>query len=340
MTVQVLPYLSTFFQFLLALLLPIIISGILYYLLRPIRDFLESKKIPRIASILIIYVSLMAILAIVVTFIWPYISQQISEFMAFPKAKIEEVQNKTIDIMNLFNFTAFSHEELRNILNYYLEQLTNFITTNIVANLGSITTIASYFIITPFILFYFLKDDFRFAANFLKAIPNRYEDSTKMILNDADEALSSYITSQVFVAFIVGLLILIGYWIIGLKYAFLLAIVAMFFNLIPFLGPFISTIPATFIGLSESPFMAIKVVLVVMVVHLLDLNLISPRIVGNRLQIHPITIILLLVSSLSIAGFFGMFLVVPLYAVIKTIVLDLLKIRMDAQVEKSQTSKG
>jgi len=137
-----------------------------------------------------------------------------------------------------------------------------------------------------------------------------------------DEILSVYISGQVLIAFIVGLLIFIGYWAIGLNYAFLLALLAFVFNLIPFCGPFISTIPALFIGLADSPLMAIKVIAVVLMVHLLDLNLISPRIVGQRLNIHPVTVILLLVASLSVFGLVSLFIITPLYAVLKVLIQD------------------
>ena len=82
---------------------PIIISGIFYYVLRPFCRFLEKKKIPRFISILMIYSLVVLGFALIFTFIWPFISQQIAEFSAFPTEKLQQVENKTVDIMNIFN---------------------------------------------------------------------------------------------------------------------------------------------------------------------------------------------------------------------------------------------
>jgi predicted PurR-regulated permease PerM len=325
---QLFPLFLLVFQFITTLFFPVIGAGIFYYIFRPVVHFFDKKKISRYLSISFIYLFMIIGLVIIISTVWPYVEQQVSEFNAFPKEKLKEVENKTVDIMNLFNINSLSHEELRDLLLYYLQKITVWVTGGFITNITSITKVASYFIITPFILFYFLKDDHNVSKKIIKLIPADYEDEIKKIIYDVDQVLSGYISGQVLVALIVGFLIFIGYFIIGLGYAFLLAIVAFIFNLIPFGGPLISTIPALLIGLAQSPLMAVKVIIVVLVVHLLDLNLISPRVVGFRLNIHPITIILLLVASISLFGFLSLFFIVPVYAVLKTLILDLWKMKI------------
>lgn len=322
LTILVKPVLNIFFEFITTLLYPIIISVVLYYISRPLRDYIESKKIPRIVAILIIFLIIYLFISFIIMFIWPYISQQIAEFSATPKEKLKELENKTVDFMNLFNITALPHEQLRDTLIFYFRQLIKYLTDNLLITLGSIAKIASYFIITPFLLYYFLKDDHSMSTEIVKMAPKGYKKDTKSIVSDVDEILSVYISGQVLIAFIVGGLIFLGYWIIGLNYAFLLALIAFVFNLIPFCGPFISTIPALLIGLADSPLMGVKVVAVILLVHLLDLNLISPRIVGQRLNIHPVTVILLLVASLTVFGLLSLFIITPLYAVLKVLIRD------------------
>lgn len=331
--IQLKPLFILILSFIEALLFPTIIAGVLYYILRPFCEFLEKRKIPRILSISIIYLLFFVILTLTISFLWPFISQQLSEFSSTPKEKLKEVENKTVDIMNLFNFTALTHEQLRQTLLYYLQKSAELITQNLTLTISSIATIASYFIITPFLLFYFLKDDHQMFLQLNQLVPRLYKKDSKTILQDVDFTLASYISGQVIVSLIVAILIFIGYLVIGLKYAFLLSIIAFIFNLIPFCGPIISTVPALLIGLSHSPLMGIKVLIVVAIVHLLDLNLISPRIVGVRLQIHPVTIILLLVVGISMVGFIGLFLVVPIYAVIKVLIKDIYEIKQSKDEE-------
>ena len=333
--IQVKPILDVIIDFISSFIFPIIFAVILYYFLRPLRRYMEKYKVPRLAAIIIIYVTILTCFSILITLAWPTINHQITEFAATPQEKIKEVENKTIGIMNIFNFTAIPQEELRDTLIYYLKQAFNWITTDIILTISSITKIASYFIITPFILFYLLKDDGKLEDDLVAISSPSYTKRTKKLLLDIDVALSDFITSQFIVAAIIGALIFLGYSLIGLKYAVLLALIAMVFNLIPFCGPFISTIPALVIGFSQGPWMSLKVILVVIVVHLLDLNLISPRVVGQRLRIHPITIILLLIASASTFGFWSLFLAVPIYAVLKILFRDLAEMKKESTEEST-----
>lgn len=326
---QLFPFFQMIFQFITTLFFPVIIAGVFYYIFRPLVRYLDNKKIPRYVTITLVYLFMFACISIVISTVWPYIQKQISEFSAFPNEKLKEVENKTVDFMNLFNFYSLSHEELRQVLLYYLQQITVWFSSGFLNNFASVTKVASYFIITPFILFYFLKDDRHIAQKFLKLVPVNYTDAVSKIMNDIDDVLSGYISGQVIIALIVGFLVGLGYLIIGLDYAVLLGLIAFMFNLIPFCGVLISTIPALLIGLAQSPFMAVKVLAVVIIVHLLDLNLISPRIVGMRLNIHPITIILLLVASISLFGFLSLFFIVPVYAVLKTLIIDLWELKLE-----------
>lgn len=323
LAMQILPILRAILGIILILLLPTVFAGILYYIFRPTRDFLENKKVPRVIAIIIIFFIIFVFLSFMFIFIWPFISQQIAEFTATPKEKIKAVENKTLNIMNLFNVASLSQEQLKQTLSFYVKQFISFLTSNLFFTISSIAQIATYIVVTPFILFYLLKDDHLMSLEFFKTISDKHKNRVRKILNDIDKTLSTYIIGQVVVAVFVGFLIFIGYWVAGLPYALLLAWFAFVFNLIPFCGPILSTIPALFIGLSHSPLMGIKVICVVIIVHLLDINLISPKIVGQRLQIHPVIIILLLVASFSLLGLLGAFLITPLYAVVRVLFWDL-----------------
>lgn len=321
--IQLHPIFDMIFLFISSILFPIMMAGVLYYLLRPIRDFLEKRKCPHLVAITLLFLILLAALSLVVGFIWPYVSIQIAAFNTEPQTKLIEVENRTIELLNVFNFSSYTHDQLRDSLRVYLQWLANLFFKNLFFTLSSIATFASYIIVTPFILFYLLKDDDKIAKAFDQKLPHIKRAHTQKILKDVDKTLSSYISGQVTVAFFVGLLIWIGYTIIGLRYAALLAFIAFIFNLIPFCGPVISTIPALIIGFEEGAFTVFEVLVVISAVHLLDLNLISPRVVGNRLQIHPVTIILLLIAGASTMGFVGLFLIVPLYAVLKTLLSEI-----------------
>lgn len=313
-------------DFIETLTFPVLLAGILYYILRPAVRLQEKVKIPRVLAIISIYFCLFLAAVLVSDHVTPYITEQISAFTEAPSESIEVVREKTVNIMNIFNFNMYTVAELQNMLTAFLKKINTLISENIVATLTNVTKVAVILVITPFILFYFLKDDGLFYSRVLTYIPQKYQRDAQMLLDDADLTLSTFITGQLIVAFVVGIIILIGYLIIGLKNAVLLACFAMVFITIPFIGTFIAIIPALLVGLAESPFMALKVVLVVLVAHMLEANLISPQIMSKRLHIHPLIIILILLASGFLYGIVGLFLATPAYALLKVIVIDVYKI--------------
>ncbi len=126
-------------------------------------------------------------------------------------------------------------------------------------------------------------------------------------------------------------------------YSLLLAVICGITNIIPYVGPFIGAIPAIIVGLFISPFQALYMALSILVIQQLDGNLIKPLLFGKSMNIHPLTIILVLIGAGSVAGILGMLICIPVYAVIKTIILNIRKIyllrRMEHVSEKLDSPK-
>ncbi len=112
----------------------------------------------------------------------------------------------------------------------------------------------------------------------------------------------------------------IGYTVVGLPYGLALAILAGFMNLIPYFGTFIAFIPALAISIMSSTSMLIKVLVVFMIEQTIESRLISPLVMGNKLEMHPITTILVLIGASSVWGLWGVIFGIPIYAILKIIV--------------------
>jgi predicted PurR-regulated permease PerM len=115
----------------------------------------------------------------------------------------------------------------------------------------------------------------------------------------------------------------IGFLIIGLEYASLLALIAAFTSVVPYLGPAIAITPALIIAIVTSPIMLLKLIVVWTVVQLIEGKFISPQIMGRNLHIHPITIIFVILTAGNLFGVIGIILAVPGYAVLKVIATHL-----------------
>ncbi|MDR4287910.1 AI-2E family transporter, partial [Bacillus thuringiensis] len=131
---------------------------------------------------------------------------------------------------------------------------------------------------------------------------------------------ASYIRGQITVAFWVGVMFTIGYIIIGLPYGLALAILAGFMNLIPYFGTPLALIPVIVISIMTSGSMLVKVLIVFAIEQTIETRILSPLVMGNKMQMHPVTTILLLIGASSVWGLWGVIFGIPIYAVLKIIV--------------------
>ena len=132
--------------------------------------------------------------------------------------------------------------------------------------------------------------------------------------------VGSYIQGQIIVSFCIGVLLFIGYSIIGLKYSLILACIAAVTSVVPYLGPTIAISPAIIIAIITSPLMVLKLAIVWTLVQFFEGHFISPNIMGKTLKIHPLTIIFILLCAGNLLGIVGVILGIPGYAVLKVLV--------------------
>lgn len=138
---------------------------------------------------------------------------------------------------------------------------------------GTVTEVVLAIVTTPLVLFYLLKDGKKLPDFLLKMLPVNGRAHTRQVLGEANHQISSYIRGQIIVSLCIGILLFIGYLIIGLPYALTLAIIAACTSIVPYLGPAIAITPAIIIAIVTSPWLLIKLIIVWCVVQLLEGNL-------------------------------------------------------------------
>ena len=184
---------------------------------------------------------------------------------------------------------------------------------------GAIASVVVAIITTPFILFYLLRDGEKLVPFAVQVLPTKWRNPTLKILKEMNDQVSSYIRGQLTVAFLVALIFIVGFSIIRLDYAVTLGIMAGFLNLIPYLGSFLAMVPAVFLGIVGGPVLLVKVLVVFVVEQTLEGRFISPLILGSQLNIHPITILFVLLTSGQLFGLTGVILGIPVYAAVKVL---------------------
>ncbi|MBP1947420.1 AI-2E family transporter [Virgibacillus litoralis] len=305
---------------------PVILAFIAYYLLNPIVNILHRLHIKRIWGIVIIILGISGLLTGVILLTAPAIETQVKDLATnFPKYLQQMGEGIKSSIQS--SFLAPYYDQGYNWLVSNLSNLTSRIGEYIGGALESVQNVASTLtsvivsIITfPFILFFLLKDGDRFKEFCIKLLPPRYRDDANQILKNMDVQVGSYIQGQIIVASCIGILLFIGYLIIGLDYAITLAIIAAVTSVVPYLGPMIAISPAIIIALVASPFMFFKLAIVWVAVQFLEGNFISPNVMGKTMSVHPLTIIIVLLVAGNLFGIVGVVLGIPGYAILKVIV--------------------
>jgi predicted PurR-regulated permease PerM len=314
------------------LFLPILIAGILFFIFNPIVRLLEKWRIPRTLAILLFYLIFIGVLILLISLIGPIISAQVTDFFKNAPRYVTDIRNGLLTLSETTWFKwimtqdYFSIDKLEETLIDFTTMLPESITASVAKVLGVVTNITLTIITVPFILFYMLKDGHRFSETAVKLLPTAYRNEGLTIFKDLYATLATYIQGQVLVSLVVGIGCFIGYSIIGLNYALLLGLIVSITNIIPYVGPFIGAAPAVLIGFLDSPAKGFLAALVVLIVQQIDGNLLSPLIIGKRLNTHPLTIILLLIGAGSFGGLLGMILAVPVYAVLKAVILHVVRL--------------
>ena len=318
---------TPFIIILQSVLLPLLLSGFLFYICLPFQKILEKNKIPRWGSITLIFIGLIIIIGVVIGYIGPLIAEQIENLINQIPALQHEVQH-------IINFSLDQMERLPNDVTDRINKMVQSMsdsTANVLSNSLSYLTsfISTLFllIMVPFFLIYMLKDHERFIPFIAKLFKGERKVFIVDLLKDLNDTLKSYIQGQVTVSIILGIILYIGYSIVGLNYTLLLVMFACVANMIPFLAPWMAFAQAGIIGIIQSPTIFIWVCIITLIAQQLEGNVITPNVMGKSLNIHPLTIIVVILAAGNLGGFVLILVAVPLYAVIKTIVRNVFHYR-------------
>ncbi|WP_042227789.1 AI-2E family transporter [Paenibacillus popilliae] len=306
-----------------AVLLPVILAGVFYYLLNPIVDDLQEKGVKRVFTILLLYLLILGLLTIIVLAVIPVIRRQVMELVSnFPafSAHIEKLLTDVIGSEYIQRFQQsidFGTAKLFNTITERATRLLNHTWSSIGGFVGAVTETILALVTVPFILFYLLKEGTKLPTYMLEFVPTALRKQTDQVMSEMNHQLSSYIRGQIIISCCIGMLLYIGYLIIGLDYSLILAIIAACTSIVPYLGPVIAITPALIVALVTSPMMLLKLIIVWTLVQLIEGKFISPQIMGKTLRIHPLTIIFVILTAGDLFGVVGIILAVPGYAVLK-----------------------
>jgi putative permease len=298
------------------LVLALILSVLAAFVLQPVVIFLESRAgLKRVPAILITFFTVggsivyLLILAVPVLFDrLMAIQQQISQFPF--DSKLQEIAK---DLEHSLPFV--NAESLARSVHGLIESAANEAGSLLENSVGTLATLA----IVPFVTYFILADGHRSYHSLIERVPNRYFEMTLNVLNKIQTQLVGYLKGWILDSMIIGILSIVGLTILGVNYAFVIGLIAGIANLVPYLGPIIGATLAILVSLTQvgNFGMILPIVIMSVIIRLIDDLAVQPLCFARSVDMHPLTVILLLLVGSQMLGIGGMLLAIPLATIIK-----------------------
>ena len=314
------------FQSVAELLWPFVISFILAYLLAPLVGVL-SRKMPRTAAIALLVLSLIGALTIVSIALVPRIIGEVRDLVvSLPKyaAYFTSLYERAAAWAAEYGYIGYANEIQQRVIEQLpkVGKLFADQTTSALKGLTSGIAALLNLLMIPFVTFYVLKDYDRIWQIVESAIPTGQRERVVDFVSRVDLVLGQYIRGQLIVSTFIAILTAFGLAVSGVPYAVVLGLMAGAFNLIPFVGLTISLGVSLVVALIDagSWVQCIKVLLVFVTVQGIEGNFLSPRVVGERVGLHPVWVMFALVVAAHTWGMVGMLIAIPVAAVVNIVV--------------------
>lgn len=304
------------------LFLPFILAIVLVYLLNPLVGRMEKRGSQRVAAILILYLGVIIVVTSLLMYGVPRMVNQLETLVESIPVYTDQVEGIVRNVQQRFADSTMPPgvhqivderirwaelrllEVVRNVMDFLLALLTNLFN----------------FALAPVLAFYIMKDLEHLKKWGISQVPREWTEDVLYLAKEIDHVFASFIRGHLTVVFIVGVLTSLAFIFIGLEFATMLGIIAGLAELIPYFGPLIGAVPAVALALLQSKWLALKVIIAVFVIQQLEGTVISPKILGNSVGLHPLAIIIALLAGGHLFGIAGMLLAVPLAAIARILV--------------------
>jgi len=283
-------------------------------------SWLQRRKVPRIFGVIFIYLLVLLLLALVVTLIFPTLAEQIKEltnhfpdFMDKMGLSINELWGKYQVEGNLQGFLYK--------ISSRLTEATSSLFATIIGLFGGLFSAVMVLVIS----FYLAVQEKGVKKFLISLTPKDHQHYVSDLIDRIQIKIGSWLRGQLLLMFIIGCLTFIGLYFLGVPYVLILALLAGLFEIIPYVGPIIAAIPAVILAFLISPFLALLVIVLYIVIQQLENYVIVPQVMKKAVGLNPIVIIVVMLIGAKLAGVLGLILAVPLTASIAEFLKDLRK---------------
>jgi len=304
-------------------LTPFLLGTLIAYLANPLVTHLTRLGLPRLGSVIIVFIALLLIFVLCILLLIPMIQAQVNNFViVFPKM-IEWVQFTVIPYLSVHLHT----QELINIdaikttigenwvqTGSYIGSFMNYIVKSGFLILAWLLNL----ILIPVVTFYLLCDWDKLVHGIKDLLPRTVAPTIIGLMRQCDQVLGAFFRGQLLVMLCIAIFYSLALSLIGLNIGLILGLIIGIISIVPYLGMIVGVVAASIAAFIQ--FASFKAILLVWLVFLigqvLDSILITPQLIGDRIGLHPVVVIFAILAGGSLFGFFGVLLALPVAAVI------------------------
>lgn len=291
---------------------PFIAAAVFSYLLNPLINLLERKGIKRswssLLTVLFIFVGLLIFISVFVPNVISDVTTVIRKLSLNMDTLRSLFDEAVLVVEGWFGGSLGLQDKMADVINAGISALS----TGLASLMSSLNSLIDIFLI-PVITFYLLKDKDLLLRDISSTLSEPHRGRIKEIGRSINRLLSGYVKGKLLISFFVGVITGLGCLVIGLPNALTIGIVAGMFDLIPYFGPYLGgTLPVVIALIGPTPIKALWVLILIVIIQQLESNLITPRILSERVGLHPLVVMFSVIFFGSVLGIPGMLLGVPI----------------------------
>lgn len=302
-----LPLFLWFLWIMKELLFSLLIAFILMSALRPLAAWLEKRKLPRVASIITVFLGFILVFITLASLIIPPI---VTETTALVRSLPEYVSELPPEVSQYIDITSVTQ---------YVPSITN----NVFAVLGSVFSNFIFVLTTLFFTLFFLLEKDIIRRVLSPVVPDAQCEHYVGVVEQVEKRMTAWFWGQITLMTVIGTITFVVLSLLGIRYAFPLAIFAGLLEVVPNLGPIIASMPAILVAFAQEPVLGGIVLIVYFVIQQLENILIVPYIMSRAANVSPILTLISLYIGGQIGGVLGVLLSIPLLIIVQTIVLEI-----------------
>lgn len=319
---------SFFLIYLLSpILSPFLVGALLAYLSDPVADRLEARGLGRTQAVVLVFLLLISLLTLVLVLVLPHLSTQIQLMVERVPRVLQMLNTQVLPFIENSFGIELGRPDLKQLATLLTEhwQTTGSFASALISSLteSGLALVAwlANLVLIPVVTFYLLRDWDLMMASLGELMPRNIEPVVSLWARECDEVLGAFMKGQLVVMLVLGGVYTIGLALLGVDLALLLGTLAGLASIVPYLGVIVgvlSSAVAAYVQMQD-PMILLGVALVFGVGQVLEGMVLTPKLVGDRIGLHPVAVIFAIMAGGQLFGFVGVLLALPVAAVVRVL---------------------